>query len=264
MLAFPDFERSFLLKTDASKEGLGAVLSQKQAYGCYHPVAYGTWLLTAHEQNYHFSKLEFLALKCVIAKHFNEYFPWKPFIIWTDNNPLTYIMTMLNLDTMRHHWVESLAQYTFDIKYQKGHDNTVADVLSRITTRLNAETVKLILDGVSMGAAWWAGTHDPLAIKAGDEIDKQTKERAVGALATWPRIELHVMDWVAAQREDPVLQITLNWITDQKKGNLKKLLSKHAGSEEGCMIFCTQQKLTIHQGALYQWHMPPGKSGEIL
>ena len=59
------------------------------------------------------------------------------------------------------------------------------------------------------------------------------------------------MNWVASKREDPVLQITLDWITDQKKGNLKKLLSEHAGSEEGCMIFHVQQKLTIHKGALY-------------
>ena len=63
MLAFADFERSFLLETDASKEGLGAVLLQKQADGCYHPVAYGSQALTAHEQNYHSSKLEFPALK---------------------------------------------------------------------------------------------------------------------------------------------------------------------------------------------------------
>ena len=76
-------------------------------------------------------------------------------------------------------------------------------------------------------------------IKAGDEIDKQTQERAVQASATQPRVNLHVMDWVAAQREDPVLWITLDWITDQKKGNLKKLLSKHAGSEEGCTILHT-------------------------
>ena len=51
-------------------------------------------------------------------------------------------MTVPNLDAVRQCWVESLTQYTFDIGYQKGCDNTVADVLSGITTRLNAETVK--------------------------------------------------------------------------------------------------------------------------
>ena len=78
----------------------------------------------------------------------------------------------------------SLTQYTFDIEYQKGHDNMVADVLCRITTRLYTETVKSILDGVSMGEAQWASTYNPSVIKAGDEIDKQTQERAVHTLAT--------------------------------------------------------------------------------
>ena len=42
ILAFADYMKDFLLKTDTSKEGLGVVLSQKQADGCYHPVAYGS------------------------------------------------------------------------------------------------------------------------------------------------------------------------------------------------------------------------------
>ena len=40
VLVFPDFNKPFLLETDASKEGLGVVLSQKQDDGCYHPVAF--------------------------------------------------------------------------------------------------------------------------------------------------------------------------------------------------------------------------------
>ena len=50
VLAFTDYTKDFLLKTDASKEGLGVVLSQKQADGHYHPVAYGSQALTAHER----------------------------------------------------------------------------------------------------------------------------------------------------------------------------------------------------------------------
>ena len=50
LLAFADYTRDCLLKTDASKEGLGVVLFQKQADGQYHPVAYGSRALTAHEK----------------------------------------------------------------------------------------------------------------------------------------------------------------------------------------------------------------------
>ena len=62
VLAFADYTKDFLLETDASKEGLGAVLSQKQGDGLFHPVAYGSWALSTHKKNYHSTKLEFLAL----------------------------------------------------------------------------------------------------------------------------------------------------------------------------------------------------------
>ena len=72
VLTFADYTKDFLFKTDASKEGLGVVLSQIQADGCYHPVAYGSWALTAHKKNYHSMKLAFLALKWDISEHFKE------------------------------------------------------------------------------------------------------------------------------------------------------------------------------------------------
>ena len=69
VLAFTNYTKDFLLKTDASKEGLGAVLSQKQEDGQFHPVAYGSHILTMHEKNYHSTKLEFLVLKWAITEH---------------------------------------------------------------------------------------------------------------------------------------------------------------------------------------------------
>ena len=63
VLTFADFNKLFLLETDASKLGLGAVLSQKQTDGQYHLVAYTNHSLTAHECNCHLIKQEFLALK---------------------------------------------------------------------------------------------------------------------------------------------------------------------------------------------------------
>ena len=81
ILVFPDFNKPFLLKTDASKEGLGAVLSQKQSDGHYHPVAFGSHSLTPSEKNYHSSKLEFLMLKWIIMEHFKEYLTYLPFMV---------------------------------------------------------------------------------------------------------------------------------------------------------------------------------------
>ena len=115
VLVFADFDKTFL--TNASKLGLGVMLLQEQTNGQYHPVAYASQSLTIHKHNYHPSKQEFLALKWAIAEQFQEYLCWKPFVVKNDNNPLTYILTTPNLDTTWHHWVESLAGFTFSIEY---------------------------------------------------------------------------------------------------------------------------------------------------
>ena len=111
VLAFTDYTKDFLLEMDTSKEGLGVVLSQKQANGQYHLVTYGSWDLTTHEKNYHSTKLEFIVLKWAITEHFKEYLLYQPFLVRTDNNPLTYIMTTPNLDATGHQWVGALAKF---------------------------------------------------------------------------------------------------------------------------------------------------------
>ena len=128
LLVFPDFAKPFLLETDACREGLGAILSQKQDDGRFHPVTFGSCSLTPTEKNYHSSKLEFLALKWGIT----EYFAYALFMVKTDNNPLTYILTTPNLDAMGHHWVGALASFEFELEYQKGSENGAGDALSHI------------------------------------------------------------------------------------------------------------------------------------
>ena len=103
ILAFPDFNKPFLLEMDASGRSLGAVLSQKQADGWYHPIAYASRVMNETEQRYHSKKQEFLALKWAVTEQFHEYLsPYRKnrneFVVRTDNNPLTYIFSSANLD----------------------------------------------------------------------------------------------------------------------------------------------------------------------
>ena len=105
ILAFWDFNKPFLLETAASGRGLGAVLSQKQADGQYHPIAYASHVMNETEQRYHSNKQEFLTLKWVVTEHFHEYLsPYgknrNEFVVQTDNNPLTYIFSSANLAVM--------------------------------------------------------------------------------------------------------------------------------------------------------------------
>ena len=155
ILVFPDFDKPFLLKTDAPKEELGAVLYQKQGDGCYHPVAFGSHSLTPSEKNYHSSKLEFLTLKWSVMEHFKEYLTYSAFMMQTDNNPLTYMLMMPNSDTTGHQWVGALASFQFELEYQKGADNNSADVLSWVPISHSWETVQSLLEGTIMGMANW-------------------------------------------------------------------------------------------------------------
>ena len=135
------------METDASGKGLGAVLSQKQSDGRYHPIAYTSRIMNEMEQRYHSNKQEFLALKWAVTEQFHEYLsPYgknrNEFVVCTDNNPLTYVFSTANLDAAGQRWVAHLASYNFALEYQKGKDNTVADFLSRMDDRLTAGEVQ--------------------------------------------------------------------------------------------------------------------------
>ncbi len=94
-MAYSDFSLPFILHTNTSQDGLGTVLYQKQD-GKLHVIGYGSRTLNAAEENYHMhsGKLEFLALKSAMTEHFRDYLYYsKHTTVYTDNNPLTYILT---------------------------------------------------------------------------------------------------------------------------------------------------------------------------
>ena len=78
VLCYPDFSKPFLLRTDASKQGLGAVLCQEQESGDVRVVAYGSRTLRKAEENYSTHKLEFWALYWAVTKQFHHYLLWCP------------------------------------------------------------------------------------------------------------------------------------------------------------------------------------------
>ena len=91
---------------------------------------------------------------------------------------------------------------------------------------MRAEAVKFILDGVTIGTAGRADTHDLVVAEANESIHKQVEETAVQAWATHMHVNLHVMDWVAEQQEDPILKIVMEWISSHKVQDLKHLLGE--------------------------------------
>ena len=132
VLRLPDYSRPFILETDASKFGLGAVLLQSgEDDNKPHPIAYASRTLKTSEQNYHSTKLEFLALKWAVTEKFADTLLGTEFEVITDANPLTYVMTTPNLDATGHRWVSALSNFSFSLTYRRGVDNRAADTLSR-------------------------------------------------------------------------------------------------------------------------------------
>ena len=131
-LVFPDYSQPFILNCDASEKGLGAVLYQKRD-GKNRVISYGSRTLTDAERNYHLhsGKLEFLGLKWAITDKFSDYLGYSNFEVYTDNNPLTYVMSSAKLNATGLRWVAELAHYQFQIKYKPGRKNGDADGLSR-------------------------------------------------------------------------------------------------------------------------------------
>ena len=100
----------------------------------------------------------------------------------------------------------ALAKFNFQVEYQKGQDNAVADMLSWITTHLGPEAVWAILDGATIGTSQRAEGEDPTVMK-GD----QQREKEVQVAAGWVLVKMHVTNWATAEKKDPKLDAVLQW-----------------------------------------------------
>ena len=266
VLVFPDFDKPFLLEMDASKEGLGAVLSQKQSDGHYHPVTFGSCSLTLSERNYHSSKLEFLVLKWSVTEHFKEYLTYLPFVVWTDNNPLTYVLTTPNLDAMGHRWVGVLASFQFELEYQKGTDNGAADALSQVPISHSREIVQSLLEGALIGAATRGEA------KANEELLEEHEHLSQEARVQAAKLEpMHIVDWGEAQKADAALARCRKWLHLRKDmllpwwdTLLKECLGAEAETEQGKMFFHIHNSLVLSKGLMYVNTTRKGKTEGVL
>ena len=151
ILAYADFKTPFILHTDASSDGLEAVLYKYQD-NQRRVIAFVSRSLSPSERNYPAHELEFLSLKWAITDKFHEYLYGAEFQLFTDNNPFTYVLTAAKLDATGHRWVAALSNYTFSITYKPGRNNTDADALSRIqwpeAVDISSQIVQAVCEGV--------------------------------------------------------------------------------------------------------------------
>ena len=215
-MAYADFTKPFELHIDASTVGLGAVLYQA-INGKKKVIAYASRALTKSEERYPAHKLEFLCLKWSVCDKFNDYLWGAPkFLVRTDNNPLTYVLTSAKLDATGHRWLAALASFDFEIEYTPGVSNQDADALSRLSSaRIDIASVQ----------AMCSVDFEPFAATMAIFADNAEEEAS-----PFPHIPLSEIR--KAQNEDEVLGV---WMTAKRKKKCPVLKHTSNPAKHGIM-----------------------------
>ena len=197
-------------------------------------IGYGSRTLTPAERNYHLysKKLEFLALKWAICEQFRDYLYYAPsFTVYTDNNPLTYVLSTAKLNSTGHCWLSELADYNFDITYRPGKVNRDADTLSRLpmdidqympscTQETSQEVISATLSGVMAlqhGGTVWITT-------VSDKTETLDLESDILDSRKYDKIEPHVI--LASQKRHPSIGRVLAY----------KLVVENFRTQESCCV----------------------------
>ena len=199
-------------------------------------------------------------------EHFKEYLMYASFVVRTDNNLLTYVLTMPNLDAMGHRWVGALASFQFELEYQKGVNNGAVDALSWVPISHSHQTVQSMLEGVMVGAAnrGEAEANKGL-LEEHEHLSREARDQVV-------KLELmHIVDWEQAQEADVALAGCCKWL-HLRKGMLpprrdtllKECLGVEAKTEQGKMFLCIHNNLVLNKALMYVNMTPKGKTEGVV
>ena len=125
ILVLPNFNETFELHSNASKLGIGDVLSKRG-----RPVAYFSEKLAGARSRYSTYDVEFYAIVQAI-KHWRHYLVHREFILFTDHDALRHLDSQAKVSVRHASWIAYLQQFRFSIRHQSGKTNRVADALSR-------------------------------------------------------------------------------------------------------------------------------------
>jgi hypothetical protein len=131
VLAIANPDLNLRVTADASDLALGAALEQINEDGKTQPIAFESKKLHDAELNYPTNEKELFAIVHAL-RTWRHYLHGRRFTVQTDHFSLKYLETQPNLSKRQARWLETLAEFDFDITYKPGKQNTVADALSRI------------------------------------------------------------------------------------------------------------------------------------
>ena len=151
MLSYHDLDQPFILHVDASGKGLDAGLNQYKDKKV-RILGYGSRALAKTKQKYHISKLELLSLKWAICEQFWDFLTYaKQIEMYTDNNPLLYVLSSAKLNATGQRWVNELVDFNVNIQYKPGRNNADAAALSRFPEDIKEYIKTYTNDVLSVG-----------------------------------------------------------------------------------------------------------------
>ena len=238
VLGYPDFTRPLIVETDASLDGLGAVLSQDQEAGRV-VIGYASRSLRPAEKNmdnYSSMKLELLALKWAVTEKFREYLIGAEFVVYTDNNPLSYLKSA-KLGATEMRWASQLSQFNFQIKYRSGKANANADALSRQGTHAE-ETLQEVTQSTTL--------HEVNQVEVNRVRVRQVTATEVTAAPTIPGYSPSELEKL--QQRDPLIaQFSKMWRYGTRP---KSLQLRHASNAIRALVR-RWDRVVVKDGVLY-------------
>ena len=228
ILSFPQFDKTFVVDTDASQDGLGAMLSQD---GERHVIAYASRVLTKAERQYCATRREMLAVVWAV-RYFRAYLWGCCFVICTDHNSLQWLNSFKDPQGQVARWLDILAEYDFRIQHRPGAKHGNADALSRLPCKQ-----------CGLGAP---PPHiDPVEDGNCDDVSN-------AAMAANTRLD---GDPKQGQKEDVDLQQVVSWLLSN---NIPPALPT-SGSYWLQTLWSQKNQLLLKDGILYrQWLDVPG------
>jgi transposase InsO family protein len=197
--------RTFRLTTDASVEGLGAILSQVNDDGDEQVIAYASRSLTTAERNYNVTELELLAIVWALHKYRPYIYGVDQFQLVTDHQALTYLNSLSEKSQRLTRWKLLMQEYNYVFLHRPGRDNMNADALSRIPQHSNR-----VIGSISGSKTYKANADVSPAVekrrRTADDIDIQCHNSAfniIGSIGTAPELTMGLYDPCPIDEEPP-------------------------------------------------------------
>ena len=249
VLCYPTTREDFVLDTDASGVGVGAVLSQLHN-GVERVVAYFSKTLNKHERNYCITRKELLAVVEAV-KHFHHYLYGVTVIVRTDHGALTWLLNFKNIEGQMARWLETLGAYDLKIQHRAGRKHMNADSLSRLPCDNCVHCDRQEKRSLSKPDGSTEKTETDKTVRAVTTRAKsaeQSREQAIASSSTdVPPPD--TSDFKAAQRNDEAISMVYSWLVDKSRPEYKDI--SHLSAELKC-YWAKWDSLTLQNDLVYR------------